>query len=88
MVLIAIVFVSIFIYLLLGFSPTNTICSCLVERFPNKHDSWEDFEITLKYAYLYAKTVTLGMLCYVLTSSRLLIRNKERHIGQKLMKFC
>lgn len=34
------------------------ICN-LVETFPEKHDSYEDFEKTLKCAYLYAKTVTL-----------------------------
>jgi ribonucleoside-triphosphate reductase len=32
---------------------------CLVETFPSMHDSYEDYEKTLKYAYLYAKSVTL-----------------------------
>jgi adenosylcobalamin-dependent ribonucleoside-triphosphate reductase len=32
---------------------------CLVETFPGLHDSFEDYKKTLKYAYLYAKTVTL-----------------------------
>ena len=32
---------------------------CLVETFPAHHDSLEDFKRTLKFAYLYAKTVTL-----------------------------
>lgn len=32
---------------------------CLVETFPSLHDSYEDFQETLKYAYLYAKSVTL-----------------------------
>jgi len=31
----------------------------LVETFPSRHESYEDFEKTLKYAYLYAKSVTL-----------------------------
>jgi len=31
----------------------------LVETYPAHHDSYEDFERTLKMAYLYAKTVTL-----------------------------
>jgi hypothetical protein len=31
----------------------------LVETFPYKHDSYEDYQATLKMAYLYAKTVTL-----------------------------
>ena len=32
---------------------------CLVETFPSLHDTAEDYMRTLKYAYLYAKTVTL-----------------------------
>jgi len=32
---------------------------CLVETYPAHHESYEDFERTLKMAYLYAKTVTL-----------------------------
>ncbi|NJL53682.1 hypothetical protein HC928_00045 [bacterium] len=32
---------------------------CLVESFPGRHDNFEDYKKTLKYAYLYAKSVTL-----------------------------
>ncbi len=32
---------------------------CLVETFPSRHDTLEDYLLTLKYAYLYGKTVTL-----------------------------
>ncbi|MCW4026336.1 MAG: fused protease/ribonucleoside-triphosphate reductase, partial [Candidatus Bathyarchaeota archaeon] len=32
---------------------------CLVETFPGRHATYEDYERTLKFAYLYAKTVTL-----------------------------
>lgn len=32
---------------------------CLVETFPSRHDSADEFLNTLKYAYMYAKTVTL-----------------------------
>jgi hypothetical protein len=32
---------------------------CLVETYPANHDSAEDYLITLKFAYMYAKTVTL-----------------------------
>jgi len=32
---------------------------CLVETYPAHHDSYADFQETLKIAYLYAKTVTL-----------------------------
>ncbi|MGH2725937.1 MAG: LAGLIDADG family homing endonuclease, partial [Actinomycetota bacterium] len=31
----------------------------LIETFPSRHASYEEFERTLKFAYLYAKTVTL-----------------------------
>lgn len=34
------------------------ICN-LVETFPSRHDSYQDFEKTCKYAYIYAKSVTL-----------------------------
>jgi len=34
------------------------ICN-LVETFPSRHDSYDDYQLTLKYAYLYGKTVTL-----------------------------
>jgi intein/homing endonuclease len=32
---------------------------CLVETFPARHDTLEEYQRTLKFAYLYAKTVTL-----------------------------
>ena len=32
---------------------------CLVETYPSRHDSLEDFLVTLKYAYRYAKIVTI-----------------------------
>ena len=32
---------------------------CLVETFPARHDDLEDYKRTLKFAFLYAKTVTL-----------------------------
>ena len=32
---------------------------CLVETFPAHHETFEDYKRTLKFAYLYAKTVTL-----------------------------
>jgi ribonucleotide reductase alpha subunit len=32
---------------------------CLVETFPARHDTFEEYIRTLKFAYLYAKTVTL-----------------------------
>lgn len=32
---------------------------CLVETFPSRHDSYIEYERTLKFAYLYAKSITL-----------------------------
>jgi adenosylcobalamin-dependent ribonucleoside-triphosphate reductase len=49
---------------------------CLVETFPNNHDSFEDYAKTLKYAYLYAKTVTLGRTHWADTN-RVMLRNRR-----------
>ncbi len=49
---------------------------CLVETFPNNHDSFEDYARTLKYAYLYAKTVTLGNTHWSDTN-RVMLRNRR-----------
>ena len=49
---------------------------CLVETFPNNHDSLEDYQRTLKYAYLYAKTVTLGGTHWADTN-RVMLRNRR-----------
>lgn len=54
---------------------------CLVETFPSNHDSVEDFKRTLKFAYLYAKTVTLGRTHWPVTN-RVMLRN--RRIGCSL----
>ena len=34
---------------------------CLVETFPDNHKTLKDFKDTLELAFLYAKTVTLGL---------------------------
>jgi len=49
---------------------------CLVETFPNNHDSLADYLKTLKYAYLYAKTVTLGKTHWPETN-RVMLRNRR-----------
>jgi len=49
---------------------------CLVETFPQNHDSLEDYLTTLKYAYLYAKTVTLGKTHWPQTN-RVMLRNRR-----------
>lgn len=51
---------------------------CLVETFPFNHDDLEDYKRTLKFAYLYAKTVTLGKTHWARTNKVLL---KNRRIG-------
>jgi intein/homing endonuclease len=54
---------------------------CLVETFPTNHNSISEFEETLKYSYLYAKTVTLGETHWAETN-RVLLRN--RRIGNSM----
>ena len=49
---------------------------CLVETFPNNHESLDDYLRTLKYAYLYAKTVTLGKTHWSDTN-RVMLRNRR-----------
>lgn len=49
---------------------------CLVETFVNRHTDFEDFKRTLKFAYLYAKTVTLGRTHW-LDSNRVMLRNRR-----------
>jgi len=49
---------------------------CLVETFPNNHENLDDFLVTLKYAYLYAKTVTLGQTHWPETN-RVMLRNRR-----------
>ena len=53
------------------------IC-CLVETFPSRHDSLEEFQETLKYAYLYAKSVTLLRTHWKETNA---VIEKNRRIG-------
>ena len=54
---------------------SHELC-CLVETFPNNHDSLDDYLETLKYAYLYAKTVTLGQTHWAETN-RVMLRNRR-----------
>lgn len=49
---------------------------CLVETFPARHTSLDDFLRTLKFAYLYAKTVTLGPTQWPETN-RVMLRNRR-----------
>ena len=49
---------------------------CLVETFPARHETKADFLRTLKFAYLYAKTVTLGRTHWPETN-RVMLRNRR-----------
>jgi ribonucleoside-triphosphate reductase len=49
---------------------------CLVEVFIARHNDIDDFLRTLKFAYLYAKTVTLGESHWVETN-RVMMRNRR-----------
>lgn len=51
---------------------------CLVETYPSNHDTLEEWKETLKYAYMYAKTVTLVPTHYELTNAVML---RNRRIG-------
>ena len=68
----------------MGFNPCveqqledGELC-CLVETYPAKHDSYEDYLRTLKIAYLYGKTVTLANTHWPETNALML---KNRRIG-------
>ena len=56
-------------------------CCTLVETYLNRHDSVEDFKRTLKFAYLYAKTVTLMPTHWDRTNA---IMQRNRRIGTSM----
>jgi len=53
----------------------------LVELFPSRHSSYEEFERTIKYAYLYAKTVSLIPTHNPRTNS-VMLRNRRIGLSQ------
>lgn len=53
----------------------------LVETFPSRHDSYEDYQLTLKYAYLYAKTVTL-IPTHNERTNAIMLRNRRIGLSQ------
>ena len=53
----------------------------LVETFPNNHENIDDYQRTLKFAYLYAKTVTLGKT-HNEDTNRVMLKN--RRIGTSM----
>ena len=56
-------------------------CCTLVETYLNRHDSVEDYKRTLKFAYLYAKTVTLLPTHWEETNA---IMQRNRRIGTSM----
>lgn len=54
---------------------------CLVETFPTNHDDAEDYMRTLKFAYLYAKTVTL-LPTHNLRTNQVTLRNRRIGVSQ------
>ena len=73
---------------------------CLVETFPFHHESLDDYERTLKYAFIYAKAVTLVKTHWIDTNA-VMLRNRRigtsmsglaqfiAHRGKKeLIKWC
>jgi ribonucleoside-triphosphate reductase (thioredoxin) len=54
---------------------------CLVENFLARHESKEDFLRTLKFSYLYAKTVTLGETHWPETNE---VMMRNRRIGSSV----
>lgn len=48
----------------------------LVETYPNNHESKEDYHRTLKFAYLYGKTITLAGVHWP-ESNRVMMRNRR-----------
>lgn len=56
-------------------------CCTLVETYINRHDSIDDYNRTLKYAYLYAKTVTLLPTHWAETNA---IMQRNRRIGTSM----
>jgi adenosylcobalamin-dependent ribonucleoside-triphosphate reductase len=56
-------------------------CCTLVETYLNRHDNIDDFKRTLKFAYLYAKTVTLIPTHWQETNA---IMQRNRRIGTSI----
>ncbi len=56
-------------------------CCTLVETYLNRHDSLDDYKQTLKYAFMYAKTVTLLPTHWEKTNA---IMQRNRRIGTSM----
>jgi ribonucleotide reductase class II len=53
----------------------------LVETFPSRHTNFEDYKLTLKYAYLYAKTVSL-IPTHNKRTNQVMLKNRRIGISQ------
>jgi len=73
---------------------------CLVETFPSRHESYEEYQKTLKYSYLYAKTVTL-IPTHSEKTNAVMLRNRRigesqsgiieafvKHGRQEMLEWC
>lgn len=58
----------------------HELCN-LVETYPSRHTDLEDFKKTMKYAYLYAKSVTL-VPCHCERTNQVMMRNRRLGISQ------
>ena len=56
-------------------------CCNLVETFPSRHETLEEYERTLKFAYLYAKTVTL-IPTHNERTNAIMLRNRRIGLSQ------
>ena len=54
---------------------SSELCN-LVEMFPNNHETLDDFKTTIKYAYLYAKSLTL-LNTHWTETNRVMLRNRR-----------
>ncbi|GAH24565.1 unnamed protein product, partial [marine sediment metagenome] len=54
---------------------------CLVETFPSRHDSYQEFQETLKFAYLYSKSVTLVNTHWQETNA-VMLKNRRMGVSQ------
>ena len=62
------------------FLESSGLCN-LVETFPSRHKSYEEYQETLKYAYLYGKTITL-MSTHWLETNQVIMKNRRIGISQ------
>ncbi|MFX0004734.1 MAG: ribonucleoside-triphosphate reductase, adenosylcobalamin-dependent [Promethearchaeota archaeon] len=54
---------------------------CLVETFPSRHETYEEYQDTLKYAYLYSKSVTIVNTHWQETNA-VMLKNRRMGISQ------